>query len=112
MTFDDIIGQETVKRHLKEELERGRVPHALMLHGPEGCGALPLAIAYAQMLLGGGKMAEKLQHPDLHFAFTIYKKSSGKDSYCDEFMGGVKIKIGKRNYLISASAPASVRVFL
>ena len=52
-----------------------------MLHGPEGCGALPLAIAYAQMLLGGGKMAEKLQHPDLHFAFPIYKKSSGKDSY-------------------------------
>ena len=98
MTFDDIIGQETVKRHLKEELERGRVPHALMLHGPEGCGALPLAIAYAQMLLGGGKMAEKLQHPDLHFAFPIYKKSSGKDSYCDEFMGDWREQVINRPY--------------
>ena len=86
MTFNDIIGQEAVKHHLTDEYERGKVPHALMLHGAEGCGALPLAVAYAQMLLGGGKMANKLQHPDLHFVFPIYKKTSGKDSYCDDFI--------------------------
>lgn len=49
MTFNDIIGQEAVKHHLTDEYERGKVPHALMLHGAEGCGALPLAVAYAQM---------------------------------------------------------------
>lgn len=67
-------------------MEQGRIPHALMLCGPEGNGALPLAIAYAQRLLGGGPMAETLQHPDLHFAFPIYKKSSNKDSYCDDYL--------------------------
>ncbi len=86
MTFDQIIAQDTVKQRLLDELQQGRVPHALMLYGPEGCGALPIAVAYAQRLLGGGVMAEKLQHPDLHFAFPIYKKSSGKDTYCDEFL--------------------------
>ena len=86
MTFDEIIAQDTVKQRLLDELQQGRVPHALMLYGPEGCGALPIAVAYAQRLLGGGAMAEKLQHPDLHFAFPIYKKSSGKDSFCDEFL--------------------------
>ncbi|MBR0046335.1 MAG: DNA polymerase III subunit delta [Bacteroidaceae bacterium] len=86
MTFDQIIGQAQAKQHLLDELQQGRIPHALMLHGPEGNGALPLAIAYAQRLLGGGPMAEKLQHPDLHFVFPIYKKTSGKDSYCDDFL--------------------------
>ena len=86
MTFDQIIGQQHVKQHLLDELRQGRVPHALMLYGSEGCGALPLALAYAQMLLGNSPMVEKLQHPDLHFAFPIYKKTSGKDSYCDDFL--------------------------
>lgn len=86
MTFDQIIGQNTIKQRLLSEHQQGRIPHALMLHGPEGCGALPLALAYAQLLLGNNAMAEKLQHPDLHFAFPIYKKTSGKDSYCDDFL--------------------------
>ena len=87
MTFDEIIGQEVAKRRLLAELEQGRVPHALMLTGPEGCGALPLAIAFAQRLLGNGVMAEQLQHPDLHFVFPIYKKfGSQKPTYCDDFI--------------------------
>ena len=88
MTFDQIIGQEAAKQRLLTELEQGKVPHALMLTGPEGCGALPLAIAFAQRLLGNSVMAEQLQHPDLHFAFPIYKKyGSAKPTYCNDFMG-------------------------
>lgn len=93
MQFEDIIGQEEAKSRLMQELESGKVAHALMLCGPEGCGALPLAISFAQMLLtdGGSNaaqkvMADKLAHPDMHFAFPIYKKTSGKDSFCDEFL--------------------------
>ena len=86
MKFSDIIGQEVVKQRLLDEYQQGKVPHALMLCGAEGCGAMPIAVAYAQMLLGGNVMAEKLQHPDLHFVFPIYKKNSGKDSYCDDFI--------------------------
>ena len=76
MTFDDIIGQSEAKARLLTELEQNKVAHALMLCGQEGCGALPLAIAYAQMLLKGNVMAEKLQHPDLHFAFPIFNKNN------------------------------------
>ena len=31
-------------------------------------------------------MAEKLQHPDLHFMFPIYNRKKG-DNYCDDFIG-------------------------
>lgn len=87
MTFEDIIGQEEAKSRILTEYEQGKVAHALMLCGIEGCGALPLAIAYAQKLLGNNIMAEKLQHPDLHFAFPIYKKySSPKQTFCDDFI--------------------------
>ena len=116
MLFTDIIGQEAIKQKLIKDAQDGRVPHALMLCGKEGCGALPLAVAFAQYLLCTGKMpqnnglsmfgdpepvtpldhacghcnsclmAEKLQHPDLHFAFPIYKKKAGKINLCDDFL--------------------------
>lgn len=86
MDFSNIIGQEEAKKRLSDDLAQGRVAHALMLCGPEGCGALPLAVAYAKMLLNNSPLADKLMHPDLHFAFPIYKKTSGKDSFCDEFL--------------------------
>ena len=87
MTFDEIIGQDAAKQWLSSALEQDKVPHAIMLTGLEGCGALPLAIAFAQMLLGNNVMAQQLQHPDLHFAFPIYKKNgSTKATYCDDFL--------------------------
>lgn len=101
MLFSDIIGQESVKQRLIDETRTGKVPHALMLCGPEGCGAVSIAIAYSQYLLCQGnkeegsacgqcrscRMMNKLQHPDLHFAFPIYKKfTSGKPTYCDDFL--------------------------
>ncbi len=113
MFFSDIIGQEGVKQRLIDETREGRVAHALMLCGPEGCGALPMAIAFAQYLLcqdhkeDGNAcghcrsclMMEKLQHPDLHFAFPIYKKfPSGKPTYCDDFLREWRNLIGQSPY--------------
>ena len=119
MKFTDIVGQDSVKKRLTEMVEGGKIPHALMLAGPEGSGTMPLAIAFAQYLLCKGappaqpamglfgmeepeaptderpcgqcsscKMSEKLQHPDLHFMFPIYKLKSGSDNatYCDDFI--------------------------
>ena len=99
MTFDQIIGQEAAKQMLTGALQQEKVPHAIMLAGPEGCGALPLAIAFAQMLLGGGTMAQELQHPDLHFVFPIYKKNgSAKPTYCDDFIGQWRELCKQRTY--------------
>ena len=79
MLFNQIIGQEHIKNHLRTSAENGRIPHAQLFIGNEGSGTLPMAIAYAQYLLCNfsedtaacAVKCEKLQHPDLHFAFPV-----------------------------------------
>lgn len=84
MQFSTILGQEHLKNHLTQSVDNGRIPHAQLFVGPEGSGALSMAIAYAQYILCGNKQSEntggnescnlKFQnysHPDLHFAFPV-----------------------------------------
>jgi len=79
MLFNQIIGQEHIKKHLKVSAENGRIPHAQLFVGKEGSGVLPMAIAYAQFLLCNfsehaeicNLKCDKLQHPDLHFAYPV-----------------------------------------
>ena len=79
MIFNQIIGQEHIKNHLKVSAENGRILHAQLFIGKEGSGTLPMAIAYAQFLLCNfsenvdicNLKCEKLQHPDLHFAYPV-----------------------------------------
>ena len=51
MLLRDIIGQEKLKQQLVEMVQHQRLSHALLFVGPEGSGALPLAIAFAQYLV-------------------------------------------------------------
>jgi DNA polymerase-3 subunit gamma/tau len=37
-TFDEVVGQRTVIRHIKRMLESGTLPHCILLHGPSGVG--------------------------------------------------------------------------
>ena len=86
MLFNQIIGQDHIKKHLQKSAENGRVPHAQLFVGKEGCGTLPMAIAYAQFLLCNfsdnadacNLKCNKLQHPDLHFAFPVTTNDSVK----------------------------------
>ncbi len=86
MLFNQIIGQDHIKKHLIKSAENGRIPHAQLFVGKEGCGALPMAIAYAQFLLCNfsddadncNLKCNKLQHPDLHFAFPVTTNDSVK----------------------------------
>lgn len=48
MLFKDIIGQQATKQQLCEMVQHNRLSHALIFLGKEGCGALPLALAFAQ----------------------------------------------------------------
>ena len=50
MLFNQVIGQEHIKNHLRIAAENGRIPHAQLFVGKEGSGTLPMAIAYAQFL--------------------------------------------------------------
>lgn len=85
MTFEDVIGQEEVKQRLLKEVESGKLPHALLLAGPEGNGGFAIALAIADRLLNNSSMVAKLQHPDLYFSFPVFKKESGKPAPCDLF---------------------------
>ena len=86
MLFNQIIGQEHIKKHLQTSAENGRIPHAQLFVGKEGCGTLPMAIAYAQYLLCNFSddtdacniKCNKLQYPDLHFAFPVTTNDSVK----------------------------------
>ena len=51
MQFKDIVGQQFTKQHLIEMVEQNRLSHALLFLGKEGCGALPLALAFAQFVI-------------------------------------------------------------
>ena len=97
--FSEVIGQADIKRRLLQEAREGRVPHALLLCGPPGCGKLALAISYAQYLLcrepGEGdacgvcpscRAARHFAHPDLHFVFPIIRYKSAESSVCDAYL--------------------------
>lgn len=51
MLFKEIIGQSHLKQELPELLQDNRLAHALIFLGKEGSGALPMALAFAQMVV-------------------------------------------------------------
>lgn len=51
MLFKDVIGQDKVKERLRNIVKDNRLSHALLFHGKEGSGALPLALAFSQYLV-------------------------------------------------------------
>ena len=51
LRWDDIVGHETVKQKLRQMLRAQRLPHAVLLYGPEGVGKRELAEVLAATLL-------------------------------------------------------------
>ena len=87
MQFRDIIGQVEIKSHLIQTVKENRISHAQLFLGPEGCGSLPLALAYAQFISCENRLENdscgecspcrkysKLIHPDLHFSYPFFAK--------------------------------------
>lgn len=75
MLNSEVIGQQDIWNRLMEMVQENRVPHALMFCGPQGCGKLAVALAFASYLLGDSPMLRKWEHPDLHFTFPTIKTS-------------------------------------
>ena len=74
MSFEDIIGNEDVKRALAGMVDNGRIPHSIMFYENDGCGALALSLAFLEYLTGSKKVS-RLIHPDIHFIFPVTKGS-------------------------------------
>lgn len=100
MKFSDIVGQNHLKNHLTNSVQKGRIPHAQLFIGPEGSGTLPMALAYAQYIICNNKGSENeggsaacnlkfdnLQHPDLHFVYPVATNDSIKSNpTSDDFL--------------------------
>ncbi len=94
MFFRDIVGQDRAVQKLRDAIDHNRLPHALMITGPEGTAGLALAWAAAQYILCQHKhdgepcgvcpeciQASKLGHPDLHWVYPLINRGgSGKDA--------------------------------
>ena len=96
MQFKDIAGQESVKARLTACADEGRVPHAQLFWGIEGCGKAALALAYAQYLnctdrrdgdscgqCPSCRQMAKFIHPDVHFLFPYNQEAGG---CCDDLL--------------------------
>jgi DNA polymerase III subunit delta' len=113
MLFTNVIGQAESKTKLTDLVVLNRLSHALLFLGKEGCGALPLALAFAQYVVcekvqaGGTPLtdscgvcpactkASKLVHPDIHFSYPVITKKPGEKPisahYASEWREFIKV---------------------
>ncbi len=98
MFVHKIVGQKDILTHLFSLAAQGRLPHALLLLGPEGSGKLAIALALGQYLLceqlqkgqacgqcSSCHKTEKLIHPDLHFAFPVIGTNVTSDQFLTQW---------------------------
>lgn len=98
MRFKDIPGHKETKRHLTEIADSGRIPHALLLEGPEGIGKTALARAFVQYVdcnsrIDGDSCGQcpacrqhsALQHIDTVYSFPYKKKPAPHITYASDY---------------------------
>ncbi|PLX10031.1 MAG: DNA polymerase III subunit delta [Marinilabiliales bacterium] len=100
MLFKEIVGQDRIKKQLRETVTENRISHAQLFLGKSGTSTLPMAIAYAQYISCENRSDtdscgtcpscikfNKLVHPDLHFVFPIFSdKKRFKTNISDNFI--------------------------
>lgn len=87
MKFSEITGHKEIISALRESVDSGKIPHAILFSGISGIGKIKTARAFAQYIHcqnrqdgdSCGKCPSCLQHqnlnnPDLHFVYPIVKK--------------------------------------
>jgi DNA polymerase-3 subunit delta' len=98
MRFEEVIGHREIAAKLRAGAQSGRVAHAQLFNGPEGSGALALALAYARYLhctqaletdacgtCASCKQYDTLQHPDLHWSFPFFRKDGSDHALSQPF---------------------------
>jgi len=112
MKFKEVIGQEALKKQLIQTINENRVSHAQLFAGPEGCGNLALALAYAQYICCENKTNDdscgtckscqkysKLIHPDLHFVFPVVNTKSIAKATSDDYLNEWRKAILENPYI-------------
>ncbi len=123
MNFAQIPGHKETKEKLIKSVREERVSHAQLFSGPEGCGALALALAYAKYVscenrtpddsCGTCKSCvkyEKMIHPDLHFVFPVIKDKKNTEPVSDVFIEQWREFVTKSPYFTLNSWLNSIEV--
>lgn len=89
-----MIGQVETWNRLLKMVSEGRIPHAMMLCGPRGCGKLSMAMRFARYLLCPNRtdsepcgecpqcqMMSNFQHPDLLMSYPVIKPTGSSSDY-------------------------------
>jgi DNA polymerase-3 subunit delta' len=123
MNFSSIPGQKETIERLICSVSEGRVGHAQLFTGPEGCGSLALALAYARYIsceartphdsCGSCKSCvkyEKMIHPDLHFVFPVVRNKKESDPVSDSYIGEWRQFAGRSPFFTLNSWLESIEV--
>lgn len=97
MKFSDINGHEVIKTRLRSMVDDNRLPHAMLLHGPEGIGKYAMARAFVQYIhcedrhdgdscghCAACVQQQSFNHIDTIFSFPVIKgklRSATSDDY-------------------------------
>lgn len=87
MKFSDIPGHEQAKKRMRRMVESDRIPHAVLLEGPEGIGKMALARALAQYIhcehrnpdgdacgqCQSCRLHQAMNHIDTQYVFPVVK---------------------------------------
>ena len=84
MPFSEILGHKEIIANLRNMIDSGRMPHAVLFSEKAGYGALPIALSTLEYMFCKGEKGEsscgtcnnclkvsRLVHPDIHFTFPI-----------------------------------------
>ncbi len=101
--FDGIYGNEQLKKYLSTSISEGKLPHALIFEGPEGCGKKTLAKMTAAKIEPqyADKIMKRLS-PDV----TVHGAEDGKKSV------GISVIREIRESSVITPQELSVRVFI
>ena len=121
MQFDEIIGQDRLKKHVRTMVDSGRIAHAQLYTGAGGVGKLALALAMSQYIMCNDRHDGRacgvcascrkfatLEHPDLHFVFPIYSSSSNGNPRCDDLVKDFRKEIIANPYITTEEWMAKV----
>jgi DNA polymerase III subunit delta' len=99
MFLKDIPGHEEVKSQLIRAYHENKVSHSLLFLGPEGCGGLPMALAFARFMLCEGEKTDDACghcaacrktggwiHPDLHFTYPVIPRKTGEQPVSTDYI--------------------------
>lgn len=111
--FKDIIGQESIKKHLQTAIKTGNLPHAYIINGEYGSGRQTIASALAKTIqcqsktddtdacgvCTSCKQAESHNHPDIKY-ITHDKTSISVNDIREQLNNDISIKPYSSEYKI------------